>query len=307
MVRTAGLLVVLLLILVSSSARVTGPATITASALPLFEQKVLVSAMQSPEDTWRELEENGADLADLALPSMFLRSLCAGIFVGFGGILASSVGFDMGKHPWEAGQGISRLVSGVVGFPLSILLVSITGNGAWTGDALLIAIAALKKRCSIKALMRFLVVTYLGCFCGTGLMAGLATMAALPCVNPCIAIAEHKLSMTLSQTFARGVGGGALICLSIFLSRCSRMMTGKLVSIVFTIGAYVACDFEHCLASMFFYSTSILNHGHSDILKMMKILVPSTIGNLVGGALFVGVFLSSIPKNKRQKKTLMSR
>ena len=282
-----------------------GPA-ISASAV-VFEPpgKVLVSAMQSPEDTWRELEDNGADLVGLTLPSMFLRSLAAGIFVGFGGILTSSVGFDMGsKYPWEAGQGLSRLVSGVVGFPLSILLVSITGNGAWTGDALLIAIAALKKRCSIKALIRFLVVTYLGCFCGTGLMAGLSTMSALPCVNPCIAIAEHKLSMTLSQTFGRGVGGGALICLSIFLSRCSRMMTGKILSIVFTIGAYVACDFEHCLASMFFYSTSILNHGHSDILKIMKILVPSTIGNLVGGALFVGVFLSSIPKDKRQKKPL---
>jgi len=255
--------------------------------------------MQSPEDTWRELEEGGADLGSLNTKSAFLRSLAAGVFVGFGGILASSIGFDMGKPAWEPGQGLARLISGVVGFPLAIMLVSITGNGAWTGDALLVAVSYIKRRTTLKHVVRFLLTTYIGCFAGTLLVAGLVTAAGLPCIPPCIALFEHKLSMTHTQTFARGIGGGALICLAIFLSKCSRMMTGKLAVIMMTIGAYVSCDFEHCLASMFFGGVSFLNGGHKDFRKALAFLAPSTLGNLVGGALLVGVGLSSIPKEKR--------
>ena len=264
--------------------------------------KVLVSAMQSPEDTWKELEEGGKDIATLDTLSLFLRGLVGGVFVGIGGILTTSVGFDMGRPPWEPGQGLARLLSGVVGFPLAIFLVSITGGGAWTGDALLVAVAFLKKRCSLKAVLRFLVTTYLGCFAGAAGVAGLATASALPCVQPCIALTQHKFDFTAVQTFARGIGGGSLICLAIFLSKCSRMMTGKLGAIVMCISAYVISDFEHCLASMFFLSTSFLNGGHSDIKRALKFLLPSTLGNLVGGALLVGVGLSAVPKNKRAVK-----
>lgn len=290
--------------LLNAAANADGTASIVAESIYDPDAgKLLVSAMQSPEETWRELEEQGTTLTGLNFKSLFLRAFAAGIFVGFGGILTSSVGFDMGtSKPWEPGQGLSRFLSGAVGFPLSILLVSITGNGAWTGDALLVAVSYLKKRINMRAVFRFLVTTYLGCLAGTIVVAALATAGALPCIQPCIAITEHKLCFTFMQTFARGIGGGSLICLAIFLSKCSRMMTGKLVGIWFPISAYVICDFEHCLASMFFLATSFLNGGHKDLGQLLKFLLPSTLGNVVGGAILVGVGMSSIPKDKRVKK-----
>lgn len=285
-----------------------GPTTkvVASSVYDPDAGKVLVSAMQSPEDTWREVEEGGVTLLSYTSGSLFLRALAAGIFVGFGGILTTSVGFDMGAPTWNKGQGLARLLSGIVGFPLSIMLVSVTGNGAWTGDALLVSIAYLKRRIKLKQVVRFLVTTYLGCFAGTFLMALLATVSALPCIEPCIALTQHKLDLTLLQTFARGIGGGGLICLAIFMSKCSRMMTGKVVSILFPISAYVISDFEHVLASMFFMSTSLLNQdkgGLKSVTTFLRFLLPSTLGNLVGGALLVGAGLSSIPKKIRVKKT----
>lgn len=292
----------------SGLGRMRGVQTFKVIASSVYDPeagKVLVSAMQSPEDTWREVEEGGVTLLSYTSVSLFLRALAAGIFVGFGGILTTSVGFDMGAPAWSKGQGVARMLSGLVGFPLSIMLVSITGNGAWTGDALLVSIAYLKRRIKLKQVVRFLVTTYLGCFAGTFMMAMLATVAALPCVEPCIALTQHKLDLTLLQTFARGIGGGGLICLAIFMSKCSRMMTGKVVSILFPISAYVISDFEHVLASMFFMSTSLLNQdkgGLKSVTTFLRFLVPSTLGNLVGGALLVGAGLSSIPKKLRVKK-----
>ena len=62
-------------------------------------------------------------------------------------------------------------------------------------------------------------VTYLGCMLGTAVMAGLATVSALPMISPCIELADHKLSMNIIQTLARGIGGGALICMAVFMAK----------------------------------------------------------------------------------------
>ena len=105
-----------------------------------------IETMYDSETTWRQLEDTGANLTLLSNRSLFFRALAAGVFVGFGGILTTSVGFDMGSSPpWMAGNGLARFMSGAVGFPLTILLVTMSNNGAWTGDALLAAMAWVNK------------------------------------------------------------------------------------------------------------------------------------------------------------------
>ena len=132
------------------------------------------------------------------------------MLVGLGGILTSSVGFDMKKVPWEPGNGFERFMSGAVGFPLSIILATMTGNGAWTADMALVYRWVLNdiNKTNLKSMIRFSTISLVIGLLGTVLIAGLATMAALPACKPTIAIAEHKLAMTFLQTFARGIGGG---------------------------------------------------------------------------------------------------
>ena len=280
-----------------------------------------VDTMNSVEQTWEHLEELGEMLTRFSKSSLLLRAMAAGIFVGYGGILTSSVGFDMGHLPWLPGNGWYRFMTGAIGFPLSILLISMTGTGAWTGDMLLVMKAffgqfltsdttiSTKKgakkakvgRITVKALVRFSTLTWFGCLIGTCLMGAVATIANLPCIEPCIAITLHKLELTFLQIFARGVLGGALICLAIFMSKVNRDMIGKVIGIWFPISTYVMCDYEHVLASMFFMSVAKLNSNRPDITlnHILKFLIPSTLGNLVGGGLFVGVLLSSVPRKIR--------
>lgn len=225
-----------------------------------------------------------------------------GLFVGFGGILCSSVGFDIdGLSPWDAGNGLARLLSGLFGFPLSILLITLTNCGAWTGDMLLVARAMLskEKNVSIQAFLRTAVITWFGCLIGTILMALLACGAQLPACHPAIMIAQHKLGFTALQTFLRAVGGGSLICLAVFMSKVNRDMTGKVLSILFPISTYVICDFEHVLASMFFLSCAKVNGANISILEIFKFLIPSTLGNLVGGGILVSL-MSFIPQELRK-------
>lgn len=202
----------------------------------------------------------------------------------------------MGSSPWMAGNGAARFMSGAIGFPLTILLVTMSGNGAWTGDALLAAISMLKGRSSAIAVIRLLLVTYVGCFVGTVLMAILATVAKLPMIGPCIDLAEHKVGFNFIQTLFRGIGGGCLICMAIYMSKACRTMNGKVLGIWFPISTYVICDFEHCLGTMFFLVTAKLNGANFSLLDFLKTLLPSTLGNLLGGACLVGVGLANVPR-----------
>ena len=53
---------------------------------------------------------------------------------------------------------------------------------------------------------------------------------------------------------------------------------------------FVALGLDHVIANMFFIPTAIW-YGHPDIgvgLYIWKSLIPTTLGNIVGGGLFVG-------------------
>ena len=270
----------------------------------IFEMKnapvTHVDVMNSIEETWKLLELQGERLTQSSTSSLFFRAMTAGIFVGFGGILTTSVGFDVaGVVPWMPGAGYARFMSGAIGFPLTILLAAVTGNGAWTGDALLIVVAYWNKRAPISYVLRSLLITYVGCFVGAYFMGMLAVGAALPAVHPCRLFAEHKLNLTAFQLLLRGMGAGCLICLAIFLATTSRTMTGKAIAIWFPISTYVICDFEHCLASMFFLATASMDGVSISLYDYLRVLVPATIGNLLGGAILVGIGLANVPKRPR--------
>lgn len=233
-----------------------------------------------------------------------LHCTILGFFVGLGGILTASVGFDMGGSvkPWLPGSGMARFLSGAIGFPVSLLLISLTGCGAWTGDMLLVARAFVRcpENTSLVDVLRCAVLTWTGSFLGTIIAALLATGAGLPACKPCLEIALHRLNLTWLQTFSRAIGGGFFICLALFLSKLNREMSGKAIGIWVPTSTYVICGFEHVVASMFFMSCAKLNNPSAfKVSDMLLFLIPSTLGNFMGGALLVGLGLFNIPKKSR--------
>jgi len=79
--------------------------------------------------------------------------------------------------------------------------------------------------------------------------------------------------------------------------------TGKILSCFFPIMAFVASGYEHSVANMYFVPMGIFLKGVPSIVAksgldlanlswsgfILNNLIPVTIGNLIGGAFFVGV------------------
>jgi formate/nitrite transporter FocA (FNT family) len=267
------------------------------------EVAVRTETLMGVEETWLQLEDFGSVLTRYSKSSLFFRAVTAGVFIGLGGILTASVGCDMGRQVWLPGNGLSRLFSGLIGFPLSFLLMSLTNTGAWTGDMLLVARSYMKKRSPLKLVSRMAAISWLGSITGILLTAALASSAALPAIGPCLSIAAHRMGLTSMQVFMRGIGGGILIALAVLMQKMSKDMTGKAVGIIFPISSYVTMGFEHALATMFFLFCAKFNGASISISAMMKYLIPATLGNLIGGGILVGLGMGSIPGFVRLRRT----
>mgnify|MGYP000903911763 FL=1 len=93
----------------------------------------------------------------------------------------------------------------------------------------------------------------------------------------------------MMQVFWRAIGCNWLVCLAVYLAIASDDIIGKILGIWFPIFAFVAIGFEHVVANMFFIPVGIFLGGVSWSQFFVNNMVPATIGNIIGGAIFVAV------------------
>jgi formate/nitrite transporter len=121
-------------------------------------------------------------------------------------------------------------------------------------------------------------------------------------------IAKVKSELGFTQAVASGILCNILVCLAVWLCFSSSSITGKIVSIVFPITAFVSIGFEHSIANMYFIPKAIilLNQNDPVLISLMaqsgnnyeaitwtnfllNNLLPVTLGNIIGGAVLVGL------------------
>ena len=87
----------------------------------------------------------------------------------------------------------------------------------------------------------------------------------------------------------KGIACNLLVNLAILLALSSKNMIGKFFGIWFPIMAFVATGFEHSVANMYFIPAGIMLGANVTWGQFIQWnLIPVTIGNIVGGFLFIG-------------------
>jgi hypothetical protein len=79
--------------------------------------------------------------------------------------------------------------------------------------------------------------------------------------------------------------------MAVFLAISSREIISKIVSIWFPVMCFVGLGTDHVIANMYFIPLAIFL-GSEDIsvsLYIWKSMIPSFLGNFIGGAVFTGV------------------
>jgi formate/nitrite transporter len=104
-----------------------------------------------------------------------------------------------------------------------------------------------------------------------------------------IAVSEAKVKLDFTTAMIRGIGCNWLVCLAVWLANASDDIIGKIVGIWFPIMAFVCIGFEHSVANMFFIPLGMFlgAEGVNWGSIIVGNLIPVTIGNIIGGAIFV--------------------
>jgi formate/nitrite transporter len=274
-----------------------------------------------PPGMAHKAEDIGVKKANLDSVSMFALAILAGAFIGIGAIFATTVaagGMSVtdaaGAAAFKTGlpYGITRLLVGLV-FTVGLILVVVGGAELFTGNTL-ITMAFASKKVTLAQLLRNWGIVYVGNFVGSVLTAYIVflskqyTFGSGAIGVAALNIANSKVDFTFIQAVALGIMCNALVCMAVWLCYSARTTTDKILAIIPPISCFVAAGFEHSIANMYFIPIGLfvkyfgdakffetIGKTAADFPNLtwgnffIKNLLPVTIGNIIGGAVMVGL------------------
>lgn len=251
-------------------------------------------SVRPPSETLQTALDAGlSKLQSRTLPKLLVAGILAGAYIALGGVLSIIIGYGFPGITAE-NPGLQRLLSGMV-FPIGLMLVVILGADLFTGNNALLMPPLIKGRTSIWDVLRNWTLVWLTNFIGCLAVAyflvyltGLCASGPYPAAIEAIAVAKTTASPWV--VFLKGIGANLCVCLAVWLALSGKHLGEKLLACEIPVMAFVALGFEHCIANMFFIPLAIMQGADISIVDMFVAnLLPATIGNIVGGALFVGV------------------
>jgi formate transporter FocA len=273
-----------------------------------------------PAEMALRAEKIGVSKAHMGLFTLFALGVLAGIFIALGAIFATTVTAPtMGVNPATGEQmatwlpfGITKLIGGFA-FCLGLILVVVAGAALFTGNNLII-MAWANRRISTSSVLRNWGIVYAGNFVGAiltvvvVLLSGQYTLGYGAVGLNALNIAQAKVGYGFIQAIFLGSLCNMLVCLAVWLVFSARTTTDKILSIIFPIAAFVAAGFEHSIANMYFIPIGLgikqfageafwssIGSSPADYATLtwgnflLSNLFPVTIGNIIGGAVGVGV------------------
>ena len=217
----------------------------------------------------------------------FLLSMLAGAFIGFGVLLTNSIGASLQGAPY------TKLVLGL-SFGIALSLVVMAGAELFTGNNLVMAAGILEKKVTLGQSVKLWVVCWIGNLCGSvvlGLVYTLTGLANGPVGEFMAAAAMGKISAGFVPLLARGALCNMLVCLAVWCGFRAKSDAGKLIMIFWCLFAFITTGFEHSVANMTLFTEVLLNPSGQAVTigGCLYNLVTVTIGNMIGGIVFVAL------------------
>lgn len=245
----------------------------------------------------------------------FISGINAGACIALAFVFYTTTQTGSAGAPW----GLTKLVGGLV-FSLGVIMVVLLGSELFTSSTLT-AVARVGGKITTGQMIRNWIAVYFGNFAGGLIIVlfiwfGGQTMAAAGQWDLTIlSTAQHKIHHTWFEAFNLGILCNIMVCLAVWLSYSGKTVVDKAFIMIMPIGLFVASGFEHCVANMFMIPMGIITAHYStpefwqqigvDAAKyadlnlanfIIKNLIPVTLGNIVGGAVCIGLFQRYLTK-----------
>jgi len=260
----------------------------------------------SPAEITEKVVESGCKKVEAPAYRLLLLGILAGAFIAF-----ASQGSNVAIHTIES-VGIARLVSGAL-FSTGLMMVVVTGAELFTGNSLII-VSCLEGKSRVIGLLRNWFYVYVGNFIGAMIivifiiLSGQLNFSNGILGGFTIKTASAKVSLSFVNGLFMGILCNWLVCMAVWMSWAATDLAGKLLAIFFPIWLFVTSGFEHSIANMYYIPAGILAKNNQawaqaaidlgvapeklEALRwdafIVRNLIPVTLGNIIGGTIFVG-------------------
>jgi formate transporter len=264
-----------------------------ASQVPIFNL-----GAYSPAEIKEAVEKVGVKKANFPFLTSFMLAVVAGGGIGFGAVYYTIVASDP-----TLSFATVRVVGGLV-FSLGLTLVLVGGAELFTGNNLIVMAWASGRVSTGTMLLNWTIVWF-------GNLLGALGLVILVYFSHHLDMNDGRIGLSVLNTaagkirpdfvtlFVKGILCNVLVCAAVWLAYAGRSVTDKVVALILPISAFIAAGFEHCVANMYFLPLAwlLVQTGHAPssfdtslitISGIIHNLVPVTLGNIVGGAGFVG-------------------
>lgn len=253
--------------------------------------------------------------------TLLLLGILAGAFIAF-----ASQGSNAAIYAIES-AGVGKALAGAL-FSTGLMMVIITGSELFTGNALII-VSCLEGKSKWSNMLKNWIFVYIGNFIGSIIIAffifksGQLNFSGGLLGGFTIKTAVYKTNLSFGNAFFMGILCNWLVCIAVWMAASTKDIGGKLWAIFFPIWLFITSGFEHSIANMYYIPAGILAksnllwsqnaislgvtaqeiEGLNWINLLTKNLFPVTLGNIIGGCVFVGLFYwLSFLYNKKDKK-----
>jgi formate/nitrite transporter len=236
------------------------------------------------------------------LASAFL----AGAYIAFGALGSIAAAYNLLANP--ATYGLGKMVAGLM-FPAGLLFVLIAGADLFTGN-ILITLAALTKKVTWNKTFKNWALVWIGNLVGAALVAWMVSLSGVFEWSEGLyggVIVKNAIGK-LGHTWTAGIASGTLcnwiVCVTVWMTYGAKDVAGKVLSGFMGIFLFVCTGFEHSVANMGYLFAALFSKANPEFLEaahktttdaaiinipniFINNLIPVTIGNIIGGAVFV--------------------
>lgn len=234
-----------------------------------------------------DVAKRKAAYLDRAKYSYLASAILAGAYIGIGIALIFSLGAPLAA----SGSAYVRVVMAAT-FGIALTLVVFAGAELFTGNNMIMTLGVARKQVPLSGLLKVWAFSWSGNLIGSMLLAFMivASGAIAHASGFVEQVASAKMTMPPIQMFLRGILCNWLVCLALWTAARTKSDITKCVLIFWCLFAFIACGYEHSIANMTLLGMAVLSpHGAGvSWLGFGTNLLFVTLGNIVGGALFVG-------------------
>ncbi|WP_413700735.1 formate/nitrite transporter family protein [Psychromonas sp. KJ10-10] len=249
-----------------------------------------------PADFVQTMIDAGEAKTKTSTADLILRGTMAGIILSLAVVVAITAIVQTGIG----------LVGALV-FPVGFCILSLMGYDLVTGAFGLAPLAKLDNRAGVtwSSIFRCWGLIGLGNLIGSLIVAYLATVSLTMnfSIDP-NAVAQKFIAVSTARTvgfenlgmdgwitcFVRAILCNLMVCLGVIGGMTSRTVAGKVVAMWFPIFIFFALVFEHTVVNMFLFPLGMILGADFGIATWLNFnLIPTILGNIVGGLVFTAI------------------